>query len=85
MDAALQVIRRAPTTTLVHPAMPLEDAAHLASFLIELTMKFIRFSSAHATVAGEIEVAAISKHEGFWWVSRKDFVRPDVRDILSGR
>jgi hypothetical protein len=56
---------------LVLPAMPLQDAIDLADFLVDLTIKFSRFMPGAPTVGGPIEIAAISKHEGFRWVKRK--------------
>ena len=56
---------------LVIPAMPLQDAIELAEFLVDLTIKFSRFMPGAPTVGGPIEIAAISKHEGFRWIKRK--------------
>lgn len=59
---------------LVMPAMPIQDAIDLARYLVEATMSFSKFSIARAkTVGGPIEIAAITKHEGFRWVARKHF------------
>lgn len=50
-------------------AMPIWDAAALARFLVETTIGFVRFSvSRPKTVGGAIEIAAITKHEGFHWL-----------------
>jgi hypothetical protein len=50
-------------------AMPIQDAAELARFLVETTIGFVRFSVLRPkTVGGAIEVAAITKHEGFHWL-----------------
>lgn len=50
-------------------AMPIEDAIDLARYLAETTIGFIRFSVLRPkTVGGPIEIAAITKHEGFQWV-----------------
>lgn len=50
-------------------AMPIWDAAELARFLVETTIGFIHFSvSRPKTVGGQIEIAAITKHEGFHWL-----------------
>ncbi|TFW10356.1 hypothetical protein E4K72_01340 [Oxalobacteraceae bacterium OM1] len=50
-------------------AMPLGDAAALARYLVEVTMGFVRFSIARPkTIGGPIEIAAITKHEGFHWL-----------------
>jgi predicted proteasome-type protease len=59
---------------LVMPAMPIQDAIDLARYLVETTMGFFKFSIARTkTVGGPIEIAAITKHEGFRWVARKHF------------
>ena len=57
----------------VLPAMPLPDAIDLAEFMVELTIKFSRFRPGPPTVGGPIEIASISKHEGFRWIKRKYF------------
>jgi hypothetical protein len=56
---------------VVLPAMPLKDAIDLAEFMVDLTVKFSRFKPGAPTVGGPIELAAISKHEGFRWIQRK--------------
>ena len=53
--------------------MPIQDAIDLARFLAETAAKFTLFSLRAATVGGPIEVAAITKHEGFKWINRKHF------------
>jgi hypothetical protein len=68
--ALLQKITPDFYETLVMPAMPVQDAIDLARYLVETTIGFMRFSIARAkTVGGPIEVAAITKHEGFKWVA----------------
>jgi predicted proteasome-type protease len=60
--------------SLVMPAMPIQDAIDLARYLVETTVGFAKFSIARAkTVGGPVEIAAITKHEGFRWVARKHF------------
>jgi hypothetical protein len=59
---------------LILPAAPIQDAIDLARFLVETTKGFVRFATSRSkTVGGPIEVAAITKHEGFKWVQRKHF------------
>jgi hypothetical protein len=60
---------------LVTPAMPVQDAIDLARFLVETTVGFVRFSlrKQPKTVGGSVEIAAITKHEGFRWVQRRHF------------
>lgn len=65
------VIKRALSMHLVAPPMPIQDAIDLAEFLVDLTINFSRFTPGAPTVGGPIEVAAITKHEGFKWIRRK--------------
>lgn len=59
---------------LIMHAAPIQDAIDLARFLVETTEGFFRFSIKRAkTVGGAVEIAAITKHEGFKWVRRKHF------------
>lgn len=60
--------------TLSAPAMPIQDAIDLARFLVETTIGFIRFAVfLPKSVGGAVQVAAITKHEGFQWVQRRSF------------
>lgn len=58
---------------IVGPAMPIQDAIDLAEFLVRVTIGFVRFCPGHPTVGGPIEIAAVTKHEGFRWVQRKHY------------
>ena len=71
VGAAMQVLQQKLQLGLVFPAMPLQDALDLAEFMVETTIKFSRFTPGAPSVGGPIELAAISKHEGFRWVKRK--------------
>jgi hypothetical protein len=68
---AMDQLQRKLRAQLIVPAMPLQDAIDLAEFLVDLTVSFSRFSPGPPTVGGPIEIAAISKHEGFRWIKRK--------------
>ncbi len=60
--------------TLAVPAMPIQDAIDLARFLVETTIGFVRFAVfLPKSVGGAVEIAAITKHEGFRWVQREGF------------
>ncbi|MGG7604616.1 hypothetical protein [Massilia sp. BKSP1R2A-1] len=65
---------------LVLPGMPIQDAVNLARFLVETTIGFVKYSidRPNKTVGGPIEIAAITKHEGFRWVQRKHFYPKDL-------
>lgn len=58
---------------IVAAAMPIQDAVDLAEFLVRVTIGFVRFCPGHPTVGGPIEIAAVTKHEGFQWVQRKHY------------
>jgi hypothetical protein len=71
LPGAMQVIQQALGAQLAISAMPLKDAIDLAEFLADVAIKFSKFSPGANVVGGPIEIAAISKHEGFKWVKRK--------------
>jgi hypothetical protein len=73
LQQAMQNIQNKLSVPLVMPAMPLQDAIELAEFMVDLTIKWVRFAPGPPTVAGPIEIAAISKHEGFRWIRRKHY------------
>ncbi len=56
-----------------YPAMPFGDAIALAKFLVEVTIGFSRYLLGPDTVGGPVDVAGISRHEGFRWISRKHY------------
>jgi hypothetical protein len=59
-------------------AMPIHDAVDLARFLVQTTIGFVKFSVGRPkTVGGAIEIAAITKHEGFKWIERRHFFPPE--------
>lgn len=70
---AMAVIQQHSQVPLVMPAMPIQDAIDIAHFLVDLTVKFSRFTPGAPTVGGPIEIAAITRHEGFKWVARKHY------------
>ena len=71
---ALNTLRPHTYENLIMIAAPIQDAIDLARFMVETTKGFIRFAiTRKKTVGGPIEIAAITKHEGFKWVQRKHF------------
>jgi hypothetical protein len=74
VDQGSNTLRQHMYENLILPAAPIQDAIDLARFMVETTKGFIRFAVARSkTVGGPIEIAAITKHEGFKWVQRKHF------------
>jgi hypothetical protein len=58
---------------LVFAPMPIQDAIDLARFLVQTAISFSRFLPGPNMVGGPIEIAAITKHESFKWISRKHY------------
>lgn len=58
---------------IVPPWMPIQDAVDLAHFLVDLSAKYSRYTPGYQTVGGPIDIATITKHEGFKWVRRKHY------------
>jgi hypothetical protein len=70
--------------TILSDAMPVQDAIDLAEFLVSATIEFSRFKMGAATVGGPVEVAAITKHEGFKWIKRKHYFNTTLNPINGG-
>ncbi|MEG8182877.1 hypothetical protein GZH49_30895 [Nocardia terpenica] len=93
-DQGLQAALKASTDASAHPTidailrsqevdpvqsgMPLPDAITLARFMVETTAGFARFRLGPDTVGGPVEVASINLHEGFRWISRKHYFKPEL-------
>jgi len=58
---------------LVFAPMPIQDAIDLGKFLVHSAIMYSRFLPGAQVVGGPIEVSAITKHEGFKWISRKHY------------
>lgn len=52
--------------------------AALAKSLIELESLKERVTKPSESVSGPIDVAVISKHDGFVWIDRKHYFRPEL-------
>lgn len=78
----MQVMLQAFTTPLWADAMPIQDAIELADFLIDLTIRYSRFSPGTATVGGPVEIAAITKYERFKWIRRKHYFGAELNPIV---
>ena len=68
--SSLQLALQAP---LAFAPMPIQDAIELAEWLVHTTEMFSRFMPGPQSVGGPIEIAAITKYEGFKWVRRKHY------------
>ena len=59
--------------SIVFAPMPIQDAIDLARFLVYAAEMYSRFMPGAQSVGGPIEIAAITKHEGFKWIARKHY------------
>jgi hypothetical protein len=64
--------------------MPIQDTIDLAEWLVHTTVMYSRFTPGAATVGGPIEIAAITKHEGFKWVKRKHYFDTKINATRGG-
>jgi ribosomal protein L3 len=58
--------------------LPKDELANLAESLVALTSLHRKVSRDLETVGGPIDVAIISKGDGFIWVKRKHYFRPEL-------
>jgi hypothetical protein len=70
-DKIAYTVSRNASAPIINDAMPIKDAIDIAEFLIDVTAKFGKYTLGDQSVGGPIEIAAITKHEGFKWVNRK--------------
>ncbi len=63
-------------TTSIYQAvrfLPKDDLAQMAETMVNLTGFMRRVSMSPETVAGPVDVAVISKKDGFIWIKRKHY------------
>jgi hypothetical protein len=65
---------------LVFAPMPIQDAIDLGKFLVYTAIMFSRFGPGAPIVGGPIEIAAITKHEGFKWIARKHYYKKSLNE-----
>ncbi|QXQ19148.1 hypothetical protein [Pseudomonas tolaasii] len=66
-----------PLSNIIH-SLPLPDMAGLAKSLIELESLKERVTKPSESVSGPIDVAIISKHDGFVWIDRKHYFKAEL-------
>lgn len=59
-------------------AMPKQELVKLAESLIEITSLKRKVTRGQETVGGDVDVAIISKSEGFVWTKRKHYFPPEL-------
>lgn len=73
VDQVMGVLAPRMQAAVIFAPMPIQDAIDLAEFLVHTAIQFSRFSPGAQVVGGPIEIAAITKHEGFKWIQRKHY------------
>jgi hypothetical protein len=63
--------------------LPKDELAATAEALVSLTSVKRKMSRGPETVGGPIDVAVISKGDGFIWISRKHYFQPDLNVQFS--
>lgn len=73
-----------PLSNVIH-SLPIPDMAGLAKSLIELESLKERVTKPSESVSGPIDVAVISKFDGFVWIDRKHYFKPEFNPRFMKR
>jgi hypothetical protein len=84
IDRRVEVKSSKPIKDMVR-AMPKQELGTLASSLIEITSLKRKVSRGQETVGGEVDVAIISKAEGFVWIKRKHYFPAELNARFFNR
>lgn len=73
-------MRETYTNPLLNTVVSLdkEDMANMAESFISLTSLVRRMQPGEETVGGPVDVAVISKGDGFVWINRKHYFKPEL-------
>ena len=69
------------TIPFILAPLPIQDAIDIAEFFVQTTITFSKFRPGAPSVGGPIDIAAITKHEGFKWVKRKYYFTRDINPV----
>lgn len=81
IGALMEHVASRSQVSVLTDAMPTIDAIKLAEFLVDTTKKFVQFLPGGNTVGGAIDIATVTKHEGFKWISRKHFYNRNLNPL----
>lgn len=79
----INVLKRDSQISIISPGMPLQDVIYLAEYLVDTAIKFAKYRPGAPTVGGPIEIAVISKHEGFKWIKRKHYFTTELNNLAA--
>lgn len=66
------------------PAMPIQDAIDLVKFLADISVNSSKFVPGPQVIGGPIDIAVITKHEGFKWIQRKHYYDNNLNQTRGG-
>jgi len=66
-------------------SLPTEDLAAFAETLVYMESLKERYTTPDESVSGPIDVAVISKHDGFIWIKRKHYFDPALNPRFVAR
>jgi hypothetical protein len=66
-------------------SLPFDELAELAETLVLLESLKERVTRPSASVSGPIDVAVISKNDGFIWIKRKHYFDPKLNPRFFGK
>lgn len=75
-DAMFQSYTKPLIDTVI--SLDKEDMANMAESFISLTSLVRRMQPGEETVGGPVDVAVISKGDGFVWINRKHYFKPEL-------
>lgn len=66
-EALEKLINAAPIMNINKRLMPLKDGIDFAEFMVDVTIKYQRFSDCIKTCGGDIDVLVMTKDKAFWY------------------
>ena len=67
------------------PTMPIQDAIELVQFLAEISVKSSKFASGAQVIGGPIDIAIITRYDGFKWINRKYYYNQKLNITIGGK
>lgn len=83
-DTKSREVHWGPITGIVS-SLPKDELAAMAEALVNLTKFRRRISDEQETVGGPIDVAVITKGDGFIWIKRKHYFNSELNPRIMGR
>lgn len=69
-EALTKLINAAPVMNSKEKLMPLKDGIDFAEFMVDVTIKYQRFSDCIKTCGGPIDVLVMTKDDAFWYKNK---------------